>query len=248
MPPKEETCPFAASVIRMEIDAEKKPREGKEEHTDEGRWLRRSGCQAIVTAGASHGLNPPRRRTGEADAGHEDLVERRDLLVDDPAHPSAGRLALGPPSDGPRQTAVHSGPHPPTCSAPASRGRLAAAARRTAASAGGATSLISSSAAAEDDPALVDHRHAVGHPLDLVEQVRREQHRAAFLGDRADDRPQDVAADDRVEARRRLVEHQQFGPMGQGREQPGPRPAGPARGVLIRAVGSRSNACRSSSA
>src|SRR5437764_1367851 len=28
---------------------------------------------------------------------------------------------------------------------------------------------------AEDDPAPVDHRHPVGHPLNLVEQVRREE-------------------------------------------------------------------------
>ena len=78
--------------------------------------------------------------------------------------------------------------------------------------------------AAEDDPPAIDQRDAVGHALDLVEQVRREEDRSPFLGDRADDRAEDVAADDRVEAARRLVEHEQFRPVGQGEHQAGARP------------------------
>jgi len=61
-----------------------------------------------------------------------------------------------------------------------------------------------------DDPALVDDRYVVGHSLDLVEQMRREQHGPAFVGDRADDRAQNVAPHERIETGRGLVEHEQL--------------------------------------
>src|SRR5262249_52804844 len=53
---------------------------------------------------------------------------------------------------------------------------------------------------AEDDPPRLDHGNAVRDALDLPEQVGGEEHGAALLGNRADDRAQDVTADDRVEA------------------------------------------------
>ena len=126
-------------------------------------------------------------------------------------------------SIGPRQTAVHSRPKPSQTSDPASAGgsrpRLVEPERQPP-----VRRLDLVERAAEDDPAAVDHRHVVGHPLDLVEQVRREEDRPPLLGDRPDDRRQDLAADDRVEPRRRLVEHQQLGPVRQRRQQPDPRP------------------------
>ena len=84
---------------------------------------------------------------------------------------------------------------------------------------------------AEQDAARLDHRHLVGDALHFGQQVRREQHGAAFVGDRADDRAEDVAADDRIEAGRRLIEQQQLGPVGEGDQQAG---AGPlALGKLL---------------
>jgi hypothetical protein len=38
---------------------------------------------------------------------------------------------------------------------------------------------------AQGDPALVNHRDVIGNPLDLPQQVRREQHGAALVGDGA---------------------------------------------------------------
>ena len=46
----------------------------------------------------------------------------------------------------------------------------------------------------------------VRHALHLVQQVRGEEHCPTVLRNGADDGPEDVAADDRVEPRRRLVE------------------------------------------
>src|SRR4029077_7391166 len=42
---------------------------------------------------------------------------------------------------------------------------------------------------------------------------------AAFVGDGANDRTEDVAADHRVEAGRRFIQHEQLRPMSQSREQ-----------------------------
>ena len=62
----------------------------------------------------------------------------------------------------------------------------------------------------ERDLPLTDHRHVIRDLLDFLEQMRREEHRASFIRDRANDRSEDVAADDRIEAGRWLVEHQEL--------------------------------------
>ena len=64
-------------------------------------------------------------------------------------------------------------------------------------------------------------RHVVRHPLHLVEQVRREDHRAPVIGHGADDGIEDVAADHRVEAGGGLVQNQQLWTMGHGGDQAG---------------------------
>ncbi len=62
-------------------------------------------------------------------------------------------------------------------------------------------------AALGDDPAVADHDQVVGDHLDLVQQVRREQHGAALVGVVAEEvaHPADAG---RVEAVGRLVEDQ----------------------------------------
>ena len=62
---------------------------------------------------------------------------------------------------------------------------------------------------------LVDHRDVIGDLLHLVQQVRRKEHRAAFIGDGANHGAENVAANDGIEAGRRFVQHQQFGPVRQ---------------------------------
>ena len=80
-----------------------------------------------------------------------------------------------------------------------------------------------------DDPALADHDEVVGDDLDLVQQVRGEQHGAAAVGVPAEQvaHPADAG---RVEAVGRLVEDQHLGVAEQ-------------RGARCRAAG----ACRASS-
>ena len=90
--------------------------------------------------------------------------------------------------------------------------------------------LISASGALSTIVPSLNHRDVIGDLLDFVEQVRREEHRAAFIGDGADDGAEDVAADDGIEAGRGFIEHQQFGPVRQRDEQAGPRPSAPSRG------------------
>ena len=51
----------------------------------------------------------------------------------------------------------------------------------------------------DDDPPAIDHGDVVADALDLVEQVRREEHGPAVVGDGADDRAEDVSTDDGVE-------------------------------------------------
>src|SRR4051812_26752912 len=72
-----------------------------------------------------------------------------------------------------------------------------------------------------DDAALLDHRDVIRHLLHLVEQVRREQHGAPFVGDGAQDGAEDVAADDGVEPGRWLVEHEKLGTERESNQQPG---------------------------
>jgi len=73
---------------------------------------------------------------------------------------------------------------------------------------------------AQEDASLGDHDHVVGHLLHLVEEVRREELRAALVGDGAQHRGEDVAPHDRIEAGRRLVEHQQLGTVRQRGDEP----------------------------
>src|SRR5258708_27873160 len=76
---------------------------------------------------------------------------------------------------------------------------------------------------AQHYPATGDHRDMISHLLHFFQQVRREEHRAAFIGDPPNDRAENVATNDRVEARRRLIQHQQFGPVGNCDQQTRPR-------------------------
>ena len=76
----------------------------------------------------------------------------------------------------------------------------------------------------QHDPSLVNDRHPIGDSLDLVEEMRREEDRPPFVGDRADDRPQDVAADDRIQSRRGLVKDEQIGAVRESHQQSRPRP------------------------
>src|SRR5262245_35655303 len=62
--------------------------------------------------------------------------------------------------------------------------------------------------ACEQDVAAFEHGHAIGNAFDLVEQVRGEEHCAAFFGDGSDDGAQNVAADDGVESAGGLVEEE----------------------------------------
>ena len=74
----------------------------------------------------------------------------------------------------------------------------------------------------------------IGDLLHFVEQVRREQHGAAFVGDGPDDGAEDVAAHDGIEAGRRLVEDQQLRPVRQGDQQPRPRLLALGQGLDVR--------------
>ena len=74
---------------------------------------------------------------------------------------------------------------------------------------------------AENNFAFVNHGHPFGHSLDFIEPVGRKQHSAAFLADRADDGCQNVPPHDGIETARRLVQHQQLGPMRQCNQQTG---------------------------
>ena len=128
------------------------------------------------------------------------------------------RLQLAQPS---RHTAVQSWPPRPSAARP--RRRAGEAAVPESARDAAMRLLHGVKRRAQGDPALADHRDVIGDLLHLVQQVRRKEHRAAFVGDGADDGAEDVAADDGIEAGRRLVEHQQLGPIRECYEEPGPR-------------------------
>ena len=64
-------------------------------------------------------------------------------------------------------------------------------------------------------PPVADDRHALAGLLDLGQDVRREEHRRA-VGHRLAQRLEERLLDERVEARRRLVEHQQLGAVLEG--------------------------------
>ena len=118
----------------------------------------------------------------------------------------------------PGQTVVHSRPKPSQRPEPKKTGGSSSGSSNRSVSRW-CSALMPSSDPAEHDPPPVDQRHVVRNALDLVEQVRREQDRPPFLGDRADDRRQNLSAHDRVEAGRRLVEDQQFRPECQRGQQ-----------------------------
>ena len=52
---------------------------------------------------------------------------------------------------------------------------------------------------AQSDLALADHRDVVGDPFHFLQQVRRKEHRATFVGDGANDGPEYVAPNHGVE-------------------------------------------------
>ncbi len=83
--------------------------------------------------------------------------------------------------------------------------------------------------AAQRHAALVHQGHVVRHSLHLIEQVRREDHRAPVVGHGAHDGIEDVTAHDSIEARGGLVQNQELGTMGHRRDQAGLRRACPSR-------------------
>ena len=90
-----------------------------------------------------------------------------------------------------------------------------------------------------DDAALVDDRDAVAHVLRLLEVVGAQDDRhAVALSQRADDLPE-VAAGDRVEAERRLVEehHLRVGEQGAGDLQPPAHAAAVGPHDVVGAIG-----------
>ena len=100
---------------------------------------------------------------------------------------------------------------------------------------------------AEDDPPLVDHGHMIGHAFHFVQQMGREQDGSPLVGNGADDRLEDVAADNRIEARGRLIQHQQLRAVSQGDQQVRARRC-PLERCLTLAFGSNSKRPRRSSA
>ena len=60
---------------------------------------------------------------------------------------------------------------------------------------------------------------AVGHPLHVAQDVRAEEDRPPAALDDLDQRFEEIAADDRVQPQRRIVENQQFGIGGHGQGQ-----------------------------
>ena len=61
---------------------------------------------------------------------------------------------------------------------------------------------------AQDDFAFIDHRDVISDLLYFLQQVRREEHRAAFIGDCANDGTENVAAHDGIEPGRRFIQDQ----------------------------------------
>jgi hypothetical protein len=76
--------------------------------------------------------------------------------------------------------------------------------------------ISSSDRSPRDRPAGLDDGDVVRHPLHLVEDVRRDEDRASLLLDEVADHRAELEHAGRVEAVRRLVEHQQLGVVEQG--------------------------------
>src|SRR6187399_3191194 len=55
--------------------------------------------------------------------------------------------------------------------------------------------------AAQRHAAILDHRDVVRHPLDLVEQMRREDHRATVVGNGTNDGIENVTTNHGIETR-----------------------------------------------
>src|SRR5215212_210207 len=87
-----------------------------------------------------------------------------------------------------------------------------------------------------DEPAAAHHRDVRADLLDLREQVRRDEDRAALPGELADECAH-LAGALRIEAVRRLVEHEQVTRAQQGRGQP--EPLAHAEGVVAVALARR---------
>src|SRR2546430_364755 len=56
----------------------------------------------------------------------------------------------------------------------------------------------------QNDRAVADHCDVIRDLLHFIQQMRREQHRASFIRDRANDSAENVAPNDGIETRRRL--------------------------------------------
>ncbi len=72
--------------------------------------------------------------------------------------------------------------------------------------------------------AALEQDHVVAHALEVVQQVRRQDHRESAVRHGLAQRRQELAAGERVEGRHRLVEEQQAGPFGQRQPEAHLRP------------------------
>ena len=90
--------------------------------------------------------------------------------------------------------------------------------------------------AGERDPAGDEHDQVVADPLEVGDQVRGQHDADPVLGDDLHQRLQELAPRERVEARDRLVQHQQLGPLRhrQRQRELGPLTAGQRAGPLPR--------------
>ena len=170
----------------------------------------------------------------------EDLVERRaaqrDVLGGDPASSSARTTSRQRAPSGRatgaltrRVSASISGSVPRPRARAARRPRASCVARRARRRRSGRRRAAAFSCvrrALGDHPPAVDHRDPVGELVGLLEVLRGQQHRGAVGDQRADRRP-DLVAAARVQPGGRLVEEQHRRARGSGR--PRGRAAGASR-------------------
>ena len=76
---------------------------------------------------------------------------------------------------------------------------------------------------AQDDLARVNHGDVIGDALDFVKQVGREDNRAAFVGDSANDGAENILANDGIETGGWFIKQKQIGTMGKRDEKSGTR-------------------------
>ena len=141
---------------------------------------------------------------------------------------------------------VHSRPAPSTRIAPAHLGRLCPRHLEPERDSP-VTCLDLVERRAQFECSFVQHRDVVRDAFDLVQQVRREDHGAALVGNRPYDRFKNVAAHDGVEPRAGLVKDQQIRTMGLSRDQAQSARC-PLDSVLTRALTSRLNCLSNCSA